>query len=73
LMRDAPSLRMQEDHGAALERDAEAERENALQEEQQLGQFLHTRYGTEMESETPAARREVLVQRGGAGRKLLSQ
>jgi len=64
---------MQEDHGAALERDAEAERENALQEEQQLGQFLHTRYGTEMESETPAARREVLVQRGGAGRKLLSQ
>ena len=70
LMKEAPSLHMQEEAGMKMEHDAEEERENAIREEQKLGQYLHEHYGVEMKGDT--ARTEVLSQEGGAGRKLLS-
>jgi len=77
LFKEAPSLRMQEaqdGQGLRLEREADAERAHAAQEQQQLDQFLHARFGVGMKEEGggDGKTQEELAQVRGAGRKLLS-
>lgn len=71
LLKHAPALRQKDPEemdgrGLKMEREAEAERDSSLKEQQQLDQYLHAR------SEMGGVKTEELVEKASAGRKLLS-